>query len=419
MNLRKPILSAIGLLAGTAFLVSLSSAEPLETKAVQLLEKYCFDCHDDISRKGNLDLIGLMNNEEFDGSSMFENLITGKMPPTSKRQPSLNEKRVLLNGLAHRKIENLPSSFRRISRHEFVYSVNDLLGTNLDLADTIPEDRGTNDFDSDRKIQLSREMLVAYFSVADEMLEFALPKEGFPGEQTWITNKVKDSHETYNIYLLPYLEGILFSWTRANNGNSYSFFYDHFDPPISGWYELTFDAMKVGEFEEDVSLQIHAGKYYYADDRPQPQRLLDVIPKRCSNTPRARDRCGKNTTWPCAKVSSPRSLVRDTRRAVGPWRAHTCRKAAEFTAPRWLACVWRFTTVTCPSTRVAVSANTSQANGSGPSAWRCHELHGLFTTRSRGRPKNSWHDWGHPDIWAIAPLESAYPFTCDMWGLHS
>ena len=35
--------------------------------------------------------------------------------------------------------------------------------------------------------------------------------------------------------------------------------------------------MKMGSFPEDVSIEVFAGKYYYADDRPQPQRLLDVI----------------------------------------------------------------------------------------------------------------------------------------------
>ena len=40
---------------------------------------------------------------------------------------------------------------------------------------------------------------------------------------------------------------------------------------------MTFDASKVGDFEEDVTIQVHAGKYYFADDRPQPQRILDVI----------------------------------------------------------------------------------------------------------------------------------------------
>ena len=35
--------------------------------------------------------------------------------------------------------------------------------------------------------------------------------------------------------------------------------------------------MKLGEFDEDISVQVFSGKYYFADDRPQPQRLLGVI----------------------------------------------------------------------------------------------------------------------------------------------
>ena len=183
----------------------------------------------------------------------------------------------MLEWLASQQPESQPNRFRRISRHEFVHSVNDLLGTNLDLSAEIPEDRGTRNFDSDRRIQLSREVLSSYFASADQLLEHALPADGFVNEQTWVTNKLKDSHETYSIYVRDYIDGVLFSWTRANNGNSYSFFYDGFNPPAKGWYELTFDVAKVGDLIGDVSIQVHAGKYYYADDRPQPQRLLDVI----------------------------------------------------------------------------------------------------------------------------------------------
>ena len=199
------------------------------------------------------------------------------MPPKNKKQPRAEEKRFMLSWLAQRQAESTHKPYRRISRHEFVNSVNDLLGIELNLTRDIPEDRGTHDFDSDRRVQLTKEMLTSYFSVAGEMLEFALPAKGFPLERIWVTNKIKDSHKTYNIYTRKYKEGILFSWTRANNGNSYSFFYDNFDPPAKGWYELTFDAMKLGDFPEDVSIEVFAGKYYYADDRPQPQRLLEVI----------------------------------------------------------------------------------------------------------------------------------------------
>lgn len=252
-------------------------AASLDKKAVELLESYCFDCHDTASQKGNLNMEELLQKDSFDGALMFENLLIGKMPPADKDQPNAKEKRELLEWLAGRQGKHVGKSFRRISRNEFVYSLNDLLGTDLDLAGQIPEDRGTNNFDSNRKIQLSREMLESYFSVADEILNQAFPDEGFPLEKSWVTNKVRDSHETYRIYHRPYQEGTLFSWTRANNGNSYSFFYDNFEPPVAGWYELTFEAAKVADFEDDMTLQVYAGKYYYADDRPQLQRLLGVI----------------------------------------------------------------------------------------------------------------------------------------------
>jgi hypothetical protein len=246
-------------------------------EAPQVLKTYCFDCHGYGSKEGGLDLAQLIQHGNFDGTLIFENLATGVMPPKDADQPSPDQKLAVLEWLAASAEESKPNSFRRLSRYEFVNSANDLLGTKLNLAEQIPDDRGTSDFDSDRRIQLSKEVLSRYFAVADELLDDAFPREGFADQRVWVTNKLRDSHHTYNIYVRDYQDGVLFSWTRANNGNSYSFFYDIFEPPVSGWYELTLDAAKVGDFPEDISIQVHAGKYYYADDRPQPQRLLDVI----------------------------------------------------------------------------------------------------------------------------------------------
>lgn len=242
-----------------------------------LVERYCFDCHDSGTREADVDLESVIKTGELNAELVFENVATKKMPPSGADQPAAAERRAILGWLAERQHGPSPPPPGRLSRFEFVHSLNDLLAVELNLANEIPDDRGTYAFDSDRRIQFSREMLGSYFSVADAMLDEALPRDGFCRERVWTTNKLKDSHQTYNIYLRDYLDGVLFSWTRANNGNSYSFFYDNFDPPVAGWYELTFDAAKVGDFDEDVSIQVHAGKYYYADDRPQPQRLLDVI----------------------------------------------------------------------------------------------------------------------------------------------
>ena len=275
----------------------------LGADANNLMATYCFDCHDGASKEGGLDLVGLLETDDFDGTLMFEKLITAKMPPVDGEQPTAVDKRLILDWLAKRQDSDFHHPYRRLSRHEFVHGINDLLGTRMDLANQIPEDRGTYPFDSDRRIQLTREQLTAYFTVADEMLDFALPENGIPQERIWTTNKIKDSHKTYKIYTRKYKEGLLFSWTRANNGNNYSFFYDNFESPVKGWYELTFDAAKLGDFKEDVSIQVYAGKYYFADDRPQPQRLLEVISlgnkKLKSHTIRVFLHAGENVSVHC------------------------------------------------------------------------------------------------------------------------
>ena len=167
--------------------------------APRLITKYCFGCHDTSSKAGDFDFETFLSQDRFDATLPFENLITERMPPSDADQPSRDERQAILAWLANRSTERDVGSYRRISRHEFVHSLNDLLGVRLDVADEIPEDRGTNRFDSDRRIMLSREQLTAYFKAADEMLDVALPRNGFPAEQRWTTSTIKDSHETYNI----------------------------------------------------------------------------------------------------------------------------------------------------------------------------------------------------------------------------
>jgi hypothetical protein len=259
--------------------LSISSVTPVPvvTTMPEHFETYCLDCHDDLTKKGDLDLLELFDTPNFDGTWAFENLITGKMPPANKKQPSAAEKQQMLTWLANSAKVTPPADFRRLSRHEFVHSVNDLLGVSIDLTDDIPEDRGTYDFDTDRRIQLGKEQLTAYFQAAEDMLEFAFPANGFHPEQTWHSKTLKPSLAAFRKYKRPYEDGILFSWTRSNNSRNYGYFYDGFEPPEPGWYELTFEAAKRGDFPEDISVSVLAGKYYVADDRPERQRMLGVI----------------------------------------------------------------------------------------------------------------------------------------------
>lgn len=99
----------IFLLCGISSIFS-SSADALDEKATVLLEHFCFDCHEEGTEKGGLNLSELLTREDFDGALIFENLLTGKMPPSKKEQPDAEEKRAVLDWLVKRQKERSPKS---------------------------------------------------------------------------------------------------------------------------------------------------------------------------------------------------------------------------------------------------------------------------------------------------------------------
>ena len=75
---------------------------------MELFESYCFDCHDEDVQKGSVNMAELFDAGSFDGTLMFENLITAKMPPENKKQPNAEEKRAMLDWLANAKQTTSP-----------------------------------------------------------------------------------------------------------------------------------------------------------------------------------------------------------------------------------------------------------------------------------------------------------------------
>ncbi len=72
------------------------SRSKLGENAFRNFEQYCFDCHNGETKKGGLDLTQVLEREGSDGSLVFENLITAKMPPAffgnpTRRGPMVNQ----------------------------------------------------------------------------------------------------------------------------------------------------------------------------------------------------------------------------------------------------------------------------------------------------------------------------------------
>ena len=80
-----------------------------DEKAREIVEHYCFDCHDDASAKGNFNMEKLLEKGNFDGTLMFENLLTGKMPPADKDQPGAEEKEIVLKWLENNRLLKMES----------------------------------------------------------------------------------------------------------------------------------------------------------------------------------------------------------------------------------------------------------------------------------------------------------------------
>ena len=80
-----PTLCALALLVSVPFSAAANPPESsLGKQAMQHFEKYCFDCHDEESKKGDLDLLALWEKGGADYTLPFEHLITAKMPPKNK-----------------------------------------------------------------------------------------------------------------------------------------------------------------------------------------------------------------------------------------------------------------------------------------------------------------------------------------------
>ena len=102
---------------------------------------YCTSCHNDVSKKGRLDLTGL----EFDASDpanlavwikVHDRVKAGEMPPRGKARPDADRQKAFVEGLARSIVAAERAALagegrairRRLNRHEYENALRNLLG---------------------------------------------------------------------------------------------------------------------------------------------------------------------------------------------------------------------------------------------------------------------------------------------------
>ena len=135
--------------------VEISAAAKLDFDAEILprLKTACFDCHDSGDANGDLNLEQLVAQKpfvvnRFHWLNIIEQLKVRSMPPVDAKQPSENDRRVMLGWLTDQ-LENFDyttvrragvAPAKRLTHDEYNNTVRDLVGIDLRPADRFPTD---------------------------------------------------------------------------------------------------------------------------------------------------------------------------------------------------------------------------------------------------------------------------------------
>ncbi len=91
---------------------------------------------------------------------------------------------------------NKGTTLRRLNRHEYQNTLNDIFGTHLDLASMLPEDGQTNEFDNiGESLSVSSDQMQAYLDAAELVLDEAIAKTVEPDNSSVVRASYADTRE--------------------------------------------------------------------------------------------------------------------------------------------------------------------------------------------------------------------------------
>jgi hypothetical protein len=173
-----------------------STAKNVDSSALPLVRKYCFECHSTAVKKSGLDLEHFAAPDDLrqdvkPWEEVIERLEVGDMPPEGKPQPTSAEKQRLIAWI--RGVLDSEASLRsgdpgyvpmrRLSNAEYNYTIRDLTGVDLQPAREFPADGAAGEGftnAAEALTDISPALLSKYFSAAKDIADHAvLLPDGF------------------------------------------------------------------------------------------------------------------------------------------------------------------------------------------------------------------------------------------------
>ena len=185
--MRYPVLLAVLMLA---LVTSVATAQSFETEVTPLVKTSCLTCHGDRTATPlNLARLGfdLTDHETFrTWEKVYQRLSNGEMPPAAAAQPEATVVETALGSLKRALVDanlaargNQRTPLRRITRLEYVYTIQDLLGIDeaiaTELGQTLPAEADSGGFDTVAANQgISPLHVQSYLDAADRALDAAI-----------------------------------------------------------------------------------------------------------------------------------------------------------------------------------------------------------------------------------------------------
>lgn len=158
-----------------------------EQKIAPILRKACFDCHGPDEQEGNIRIDTLDPNlhqgKDVDWwNDVFAAVSKGEMPPPDSGELSDEDRKRVVEWLATelqtasivRKVTASHSSFRRLTRYEYNYALQDLLGLPWDFAKDLPPEAHSEDGFQNSSTQLH--MSVTQFETYHRLARTAIAR---------------------------------------------------------------------------------------------------------------------------------------------------------------------------------------------------------------------------------------------------
>lgn len=205
---------------GSVFLLALLASSAAHGEVTEFLVEHCSDCHSGDSPDAGLDVTAL-ELPRLESSSLHESkpastrhdeasfarwvriydrVAQGEMPPPDTSELA-EEDRAAFTLVLRRQLErvhntNKATTLRRLNRSEYENTLNDLFGTNVDLAERLPADGRSHEFDNvGDSLSISMLQMQRYLECIDAVMEEAIAESVRRPEPTVTTASYAETRE--------------------------------------------------------------------------------------------------------------------------------------------------------------------------------------------------------------------------------